>query len=59
MLDALAIREVVREQIQSFPIPALEKLILGVVNKELKMITYLGGILGAVIGLIQAFLANL
>lgn len=59
LLDALAIREVVREQIKSFPIPTLEKLILSVVNKELKMITYLGGILGAVIGLIQAFLASL
>ncbi|TCP53774.1 uncharacterized membrane protein YheB (UPF0754 family) [Tumebacillus sp. BK434] len=56
LLDALALRQVVRDQIASYPIPTLEKLILTVVNKELRMITILGGVLGGIIGLVQALL---
>jgi uncharacterized membrane protein YheB (UPF0754 family) len=55
-LEALAIRQVVRDQVASYPIPTLEKLILSVVSKELRMITLLGGVLGALIGLVQALL---
>jgi uncharacterized membrane protein YheB (UPF0754 family) len=53
LLDALSIKQVVREQVLSYPLPKLEKLIVSVVNQELRMITLLGGLLGAVIGLIQ------
>nr|WP_236587826.1 DUF445 family protein [Tumebacillus amylolyticus] len=59
VLEALAIRQIVQEQVASYPIPTLEKLILTVVNRELKLITILGGVLGATIGLIQALIANL
>jgi uncharacterized membrane protein YheB (UPF0754 family) len=57
--EALAIRKVVHEQVASYPIPTLEKLVLSVANKELKMITYLGGVLGAVIGLVQGLISLL
>ncbi|MGZ4163889.1 MAG: DUF445 domain-containing protein, partial [Tumebacillaceae bacterium] len=57
--EALSIRQVVYEQVASYPIPTLEKLVLSVANKELKLITYLGGVLGAIIGLIQALIAML
>ncbi|MCX7570662.1 DUF445 family protein [Tumebacillus sp. DT12] len=56
VLDALHLRAVVREQVASYPIATLEKLIRSVVNQELRMITLLGGLLGAVIGLIQALI---
>ncbi|WP_157729406.1 DUF445 family protein [Tumebacillus algifaecis] len=56
LLDAMAIRQVVREQVASYPIPTLEKLIVSVVNKELRLITLLGGVLGGLIGLVQALL---
>ncbi|ARU59738.1 hypothetical protein CBW65_00765 [Tumebacillus avium] len=56
LLDALALRQVVRDQVASYPIPTLEKLILSVVNKELRLITILGGVLGGIIGLVQALL---
>lgn len=58
LLGALSIRQVVSEQIASFPIPTLERLIVTVVNKELKLITVLGGVLGAIIGFFQALLAQ-
>ncbi|HEU4963244.1 MAG TPA: DUF445 family protein [Bacilli bacterium] len=56
IMEALGVRHIVREQVVSFPIPTLEKLILGVVNRELRWITVLGGVLGAVIGFVQALL---
>ncbi|KEO82084.1 DUF445 family protein [Tumebacillus flagellatus] len=59
LLEALSVRRIVQEQVASYPISTMEKLIRNVVNKELKMITYLGGILGAVIGLIQGLISRL
>lgn len=59
LLEALSVRQIVEEQVGSYPIPTLEKLIISVVNKELKMITLLGGLLGAVIGLVQAMISRL
>ncbi|MFD2169487.1 DUF445 family protein [Tumebacillus lipolyticus] len=56
LIEALSIRKVVRDQVSSFPIPRLEALIRSVVNRELRMITLLGGVLGGVIGLVQALL---
>ncbi|WP_018131995.1 DUF445 family protein [Effusibacillus pohliae] len=56
ILRSLGIRRIVERQVASFPIPKLEKLVVDVVNKELKMITWLGALLGGLIGLIQALL---
>lgn len=56
VLDALNVREIVREQVASYPIPTLEKLILSVVHRELRLITVLGGVLGAIIGFVQALI---
>jgi len=57
ILAALSIRNIVREKIASFPIPELERLVLSVVNKELRLITLLGGVLGGIIGLVQGLMA--
>ncbi|MBR1737849.1 MAG: DUF445 family protein [Firmicutes bacterium] len=46
------IEEIVENQINSFDMELLEKIILSIVKKELNLITVLGGILGFIIGLI-------
>lgn len=54
VLQRLNLAEVVREQVDSFPIVKLEELVLGIISKELKLITWLGGIIGGLVGIIQA-----
>lgn len=56
LLRSIGIRRIVEEQVTSFPIPKLEKLVVDVVKKELQLITWLGALLGGLIGLIQALL---
>lgn len=56
LLEHVPLREIVREKVLSFPLEDLEKLILQVVNKELRYVTYFGGILGGLIGLVQGVL---
>jgi uncharacterized membrane protein YheB (UPF0754 family) len=58
LLEALSVRTVVRDQVAAYPISTLEKLIVSVVNNELKMITWLGGLLGGLIGLIQVLVSR-
>jgi uncharacterized membrane protein YheB (UPF0754 family) len=50
----IEISEMVREQVLAFPLRRLESMIRELANKELKMITWLGALLGGFIGLIQA-----
>jgi uncharacterized membrane protein YheB (UPF0754 family) len=56
LIRSLGIRQIVETQVAAFPLPKLEKLVLDVVSKELQMITWLGALLGGLIGLIQALL---
>lgn len=56
LLASLRIRDMVERQVSSFPIPKLERIVIDVVRKELSMITWLGALLGGLIGLIQALL---
>ncbi|MGM0846364.1 MAG: DUF445 domain-containing protein [Bacillota bacterium] len=53
IMEKLHLQEVVREQVETFSVQRLEEMVLGITSKELKMITYLGALLGGVIGLIQ------
>lgn len=59
VLKRLNLAEVVREQVDSFPIAKLEELVLGIISKELKLITWLGGIIGGLVGVIQAVIVLL
>lgn len=59
MSDKIGIAEIVEEKIKLFELEKLEKIILDVSNKELKMIVVLGGVLGFVIGILQAFVVRL
>lgn len=48
--------QIVEEQINQFDTERLEKLVLNIVAKELKHIEILGGILGFLIGIVQALI---
>ncbi|WP_417897440.1 DUF445 family protein [Bacillus haimaensis] len=53
LLAKLQLEEVVSDQVESFSLEQLEEMVLSVSKKELKMITYLGALLGGLIGLFQ------
>ncbi len=56
LVESINISEIVENKINGFEMKEAEKLVVEVINKELKMITNLGGVLGFVIGLGSAFL---
>ncbi|MDN4493196.1 DUF445 domain-containing protein [Ureibacillus aquaedulcis] len=59
VLNRLNLDEVVREQVDSFPLQKLEELVLSIASKELKMITILGAVLGGLIGIVQGLIVYL
>ncbi|MFO7317729.1 MAG: DUF445 family protein [Bacilli bacterium] len=59
VLKRLDIKEVVREQVDSFPIEKLEEIVVGIASRELMMITFLGGFLGGLIGIVQGLIVQL
>lgn len=56
MIEAINLPKVVEEQVAKFPIEQLEKIILSVSGKEFRAITWLGVVLGGVIGLMQTII---
>lgn len=57
LFEKLKLDQVVKEQVNTFPVSRLEELVLGLSRREFKMITILGGVLGGLIGVIQGILA--
>ncbi|MEG0075206.1 MAG: DUF445 family protein [Eubacterium sp.] len=55
-LNALNIAELVEEQINSFDVMELEKIILSIMKKELNAIIWLGGLLGLLMGFVMNFI---
>jgi uncharacterized membrane protein YheB (UPF0754 family) len=55
----LKLEEIVKEQVADFPVERLEEMVLSISKKEFKMITYLGGLLGGIIGAFQALFVEL
>lgn len=55
-LRKLKIDDMVREQVDSFPVAVLEDLVLGISKREFKMITVLGAVLGGAIGIVQGLI---
>ena len=55
-LRKLKIDDMVREQVDTFPVAVLEDLVLGISKREFKMITVLGALLGGVIGIVQGLI---
>ncbi|MBS4193538.1 DUF445 domain-containing protein [Lederbergia citri] len=59
IMERFQVEAIIREQIESFSLPHLEELVISIAKKELVMITYLGAILGGLIGLIQGIIVLL
>ncbi|RXI99872.1 DUF445 family protein [Anaerobacillus alkaliphilus] len=53
LLTKLKLEDVVREQVEQFSVSRLEDMVLSISRRELKLITYLGALLGGLIGLFQ------
>ncbi len=53
IMEKLKLKEIVRDQVASFPVTRLEEMVLSITKSELKMITYLGALLGGLIGVFQ------
>ncbi|MPQ42212.1 DUF445 family protein [Clostridium tarantellae] len=58
IVNIIDIPKLVEEQINSFELSYGEKIILDIANSELKAITWLGALLGAILGIISPLLAN-
>ncbi|RPF58344.1 DUF445 domain-containing protein [Abyssicoccus albus] len=57
IVDNMDIKQMVKDQIDSFDLNYIETLVMDVARNELKMITRLGFILGCFIGIIQGLIA--
>lgn len=56
MMEKLHLSEIVRQQVETFSVSRLEDLVLSISRREFKMITYLGAVLGGLIGFVQGLL---
>lgn len=56
ILHNLHLSEIVQQEVSTFSTERLEDLVLSITKKELKMITYLGALLGGMIGIVQGLL---
>ncbi|WP_249709094.1 DUF445 domain-containing protein [Bacillus cereus] len=56
ILHNLHLAEIVQQEVSTFSTERLEELVLSITKKELKMITYLGALLGGMIGIVQGLL---
>ena len=52
----MKLEDMVKEQVDTFPVSRLEEIVLGISKREFKMITILGGVLGGLIGIIQGLI---
>ncbi|WP_079529300.1 DUF445 domain-containing protein [Halobacillus hunanensis] len=59
MMNSMNLSGIVEEQVSSFPVERLEDIVLGISKREFKMITYLGALLGGLIGFVQGIIAVL
>lgn len=56
ILENLHLAEIVQQEVSTFSTERLEDLVLSITKNELKMITYLGALLGGTIGFMQGLL---
>ncbi|MGX1900427.1 DUF445 domain-containing protein [Thermolongibacillus altinsuensis] len=58
-VERLQLEEIVRTEVESFSVERLEAMILEISRREFKMITYVGALLGGIIGLLQGIIGML
>jgi uncharacterized membrane protein YheB (UPF0754 family) len=56
LLEKMHLAKIVEEQVETFSLERLEEIIISIAKSELKMITWLGALLGGIIGLFQGIL---
>ncbi|WP_407272934.1 DUF445 domain-containing protein [Radiobacillus sp. PE A8.2] len=56
LLQRLQLEEIVEKEVETFPIERIEQLVLSISAKEFKLITYLGALLGGMIGVVQGLI---
>ncbi|QHA90474.1 DUF445 family protein [Bacillus sp. N1-1] len=59
LMEQLHLADVVKSQVETFSVGRLEEMVLSISRREFKMITYLGAVLGGMIGLIQGVIITL
>ena len=59
LIDLINITDLVEKQINSFEVSYAEEIIISIARKELGAITWLGALLGAILGILSPMLANL
>ncbi|MBE4906774.1 DUF445 domain-containing protein [Bacillus luteolus] len=59
MMERLQLAEIVKKQVESFAVDRLEDMVLSISRREFKMITYLGALLGGMIGIVQGMIVLL
>ncbi|KGP72248.1 DUF445 domain-containing protein [Pontibacillus yanchengensis] len=59
IMEKLHLSDIVKQEVESFSVERLETMVLDISRREFKMITYLGALLGGVIGLVQGIIAIL
>lgn len=59
IMEKLNIQELVREQVDTFSLERIEEMVIGISKREFGMITYLGAVLGGIIGVVQGIIALL
>ncbi len=56
IMEKLHLEDIVKVQVESFPLERLEEIVLTISSREFKMITYLGALLGGMIGAAQGIM---
>jgi uncharacterized membrane protein YheB (UPF0754 family) len=56
IVERLQLADIVRSEVETFSVERLEEMILSISRREFKMITYLGALLGGIIGAIQGII---
>lgn len=59
IIGILDVSSIVEEEINKFPVDMGEKIIVGIARKELSAITWLGGLLGGLIGILSPVISTL
>ena len=56
-MEHLRLKDIIRDQVDSFPVERLEDMVLSIMKSELSMISFLGALLGGLIGVVQGLIA--
>ena len=59
LMEQMHLEEIVKGQVETFSVGRIEEMVLSISRREFKMITYLGAVLGGLIGLIQGVIITL